>query len=70
MIDIIGNRHGVMDKYIGDAIMEFFGAPIRHEDDHTHAALAAVEMSQALKGFNEGQRKKGQPEFQIGVGQE
>jgi adenylate cyclase len=68
MVDIIFRHHGIVDKYIGDAIMAFFGAPIKREDDHVNAVLAAVEMSQALQGFNEGQRKRGQPELQIGVG--
>ena len=31
MVDIILNRNGIVDKYIGDAIMAFFGAPVKHQ---------------------------------------
>jgi adenylate cyclase len=68
MVDIIMARHGIVDKYIGDAIMAFFGAPVKREDDAMNSVLSGIEMMEALKGFNEGQRKLGKPEFQIGVG--
>ena len=67
-VDIIMNRGGIVDKYIGDAIMAFFGAPVQHEDDPLQAVLAGIEMSEALTGFNARQRELGSPEFQIGVG--
>ncbi len=68
MVDIIINHGGVIDKYIGDAIMAFFGAPVKHEDDAVQAVLAAVEMQQALRSFNAEQRKIGKPEFITGIG--
>ncbi|MFW6212329.1 MAG: adenylate/guanylate cyclase domain-containing protein [Spirochaetota bacterium] len=67
-VDIIMEHGGIIDKYIGDAIMAFFGAPVAHPDDRYQAVLAGIEMSQALEGFNSGQRAAGSPEFQIGVG--
>ncbi len=42
---------GVVDKYIGDAIMALFGAPIAHEDDPERAMAAAWDMQQAAKTF-------------------
>jgi adenylate cyclase len=68
MVDIIAAREGTIDKYIGDAIMAFFGAPARHKDDALNSVLAGIEMTEALDGFNAHQRELGKPEFRIGVG--
>jgi class 3 adenylate cyclase/HAMP domain-containing protein len=68
MVDIIFARGGTVDKYIGDAIMAFFGAPARHEDDALQSVLAGIEMNAALEEFNAQQRELGKPEFRIGVG--
>ncbi len=68
MVDIIMRRNGVIDKYIGDAIMAFFGAPVRHDDDAVSSVHAALEMTEALDEFNGHQRAAGKPEFKIGVG--
>jgi adenylate cyclase len=68
MVDIIMARNGIVDKYIGDAIMAFFGAPVRHEDDAYQSVLAGIEMTEALTEFNRQQRENEKPEFQIGVG--
>ncbi len=68
MVDIIVNRQGIVDKYIGDAIMAFFGAPVKHEDDALQSVLAGIEMSEAVKEFNKNQIEMGKPEFKIGVG--
>jgi class 3 adenylate cyclase/HAMP domain-containing protein len=67
-VDIIMNRNGIVDKYIGDAIMAFWGAPVQHGDDALQAVLAALEMIDALADFNETQRRLGLREFHIGVG--
>ncbi|MGA2613118.1 MAG: adenylate/guanylate cyclase domain-containing protein [Spirochaetia bacterium] len=69
MVDIIMDKHkGMVDKYIGDAIMAIFGAPVRHDDDALQSVLAGLEMREALDGFNAAQRAAGKPEFPIGVG--
>ena len=68
MVDIILNKNGIVDKYIGDAIMALFGAPTRHEDDALQSVLAALEMRDALEVFNERQRAASSPEFRTGVG--
>ena len=67
-VDIIMNRNGIVDKYIGDAIMAFWGAPVKHEDDALQAVLSGLDMIDAVKTFNENQKKIGKPEFQIGIG--
>ena len=68
MVDIIMDHKGVVDKYIGDAIMAFFGAPVKHEEDAYLALLAAFEMLSAVRYFNKSQVAKGAPEFKIGIG--
>ena len=67
-VDIIMNRNGIVDKYIGDAIMAFWGAPVKHDDDALQAVLSGLDMIEAVKGFNENQKKLGKPEFHIGIG--
>jgi adenylate cyclase len=68
MVDIIMNRGGVIDKYIGDAIMAFFGAPVKHDDDALQSVMAGIEMAEAVEEFNAEQIKLGKPEFKIGIG--
>ena len=67
-VDIIYNRNGIVDKYIGDAIMAFWGAPEKHDDDALQSVISGIEMTEAVKKFNENQRKIGKCEFQIGIG--
>jgi adenylate cyclase len=68
MVDIIMARKGIVDKYIGDAIMAFFGAPVKHEDDALQSVKAGLEMDAALADFNARQKAAGKPQWQIGVG--
>jgi len=68
MVDIIMNRGGIVDKYIGDAIMAFFGAPVKHENDALESVRAGIEMVEGAAEFNRRQLASGKPEFRIGVG--
>ena len=68
MVDIIISRGGVIDKYIGDAIMAFFGAPVKHADDAYQSVIAALEMQETLAVLNEERVKEGKPEFKTGIG--
>lgn len=70
MVDVVmrPGRDGIVDKYIGDAIMAFFGAPERHEDDALRSVLAAFEMLDALDDFNAWQAQKSRTPFRIGIG--
>ncbi len=68
MVDVIMNRRGIVDKYIGDAIMAFFGAPVKREDDALQSVLAGIEMTKAVQTFNKGQEEAGLPPFHTGVG--
>ena len=68
MVDIITSHNGVIDKYIGDAIMAFFGAPVKRDNDAIEALYAALEMQEALLEFNREQVRIGKPEFKTGIG--
>jgi adenylate cyclase len=59
---------GVLDKYIGDAIMAFWGAPVSDENQADNAVQAAIGMKEQLEGFNKKQKEKGKPEINIGIG--
>jgi adenylate cyclase len=67
MTDIIFHNKGTIDKFIGDAIMTVFGAPIQNNDDAYRAVKSAIEMNQSLIHFNNShpQLKKG---LEIGIG--
>jgi adenylate cyclase len=68
MVDIIMGRQGMVDKYIGDAIMAIFGAPLRHDDDGLQSVRAGMDMIDALDDWNVRQEKLGKPPFHIGIG--
>jgi len=68
MVDIIMAKNGIIDKYIGDAIMAFFGAPVKHDNDALSSLESAFEMSDALHEFNAQQATLGKPPFKIGIG--
>ncbi|MDR3683328.1 MAG: adenylate/guanylate cyclase domain-containing protein [Geothrix sp.] len=67
MTDQIFSRGGTLDKYIGDAIMAFFGAPSPDPDHARHAVDAAVAMQEALYALNS-QRPEGYPELRMRIG--
>ena len=59
---------GYIDKYIGDAVMALFNAPVALPDHPDAACRAAVAMLEALEQFNGHQREQGQPTLDIGIG--
>ncbi len=61
-------HHGTLDKYIGDAIMAFWGAPVAEPEHAKKAVLAALGMQREAKALNEKFRAKGWPTFKIGIG--
>ena len=64
----IEDNGGVVDKYIGDAVMAIFGAPLRKEDDAARAVKTAFEMCYALKLLNKGFKERGISPIGIGIG--
>lgn len=68
LTDIISANRGTIDKYMGDCVMAFWGAPVEQAD---HAALAcktALEMAQAMIAINQEHVAKGLPEVGVGIG--
>jgi adenylate cyclase len=68
MVDILFKFSGVLDKYIGDAILAVFGAPFSTGQDEDNAVKSAVSMMQALREFNETRVSEGQGAIGIGIG--
>ncbi len=68
MTGIIFKHRGVVDKYIGDAIMAFWGAPIDDPDHPVLACETALEMLERLKDLNKRWREQGKKEISIGIG--
>jgi adenylate cyclase len=68
MTEIIHAHHGTVDKYVGDAIMAFWGAPIDNPNHARDAVLAALAMQRRISSLAEEFNKRGWPELAIGVG--
>ena len=65
---IIYKQRGTIDKYMGDCIMAFWGAPLPDERHAYHAILAGLEMQRALAELQPHFKERGWPEIRIGVG--
>ena len=68
MVDCIQAEGGMLDKFIGDAIMAVFGIPLPHEDDEDRAVRCAIGMIRALTSFNAQRAQAGHKPIDIGVG--
>jgi len=68
MSNIIIDQGGTIDKYMGDAIMALFGAPLEQPDHARQACRAALRMEDTLEELNRQWTKQGRPPLRIGVG--
>jgi PAS domain S-box-containing protein len=68
MVGAIQKHHGTIDKFIGDAVMAVFGAPVANEAHAAFACEAALEMRAALRRFNAAQASRYGADLKIGVG--
>ncbi len=68
MVDVIFDHGGILDKYIGDAIMALFGTPFPRPEDADNALAVANEMMVKLALFNARQKEAGATEIDIGIG--
>ena len=68
MVSIIRSHHGIVDKYVGDAIMALWGVPIGGVDDVYNAVMASLMMRKSLAALNEVRLSRGQNPLKIGMG--
>lgn len=68
MVDCIAHEEGMLDKFIGDAIMAAFGIPVGHDDDADRAVRASISMIRALWAWNALRVEEGKPPVDMGIG--
>lgn len=65
---VIHENRGTIDKYMGDAIMAFWGAPLNDEHHARHALKAGCEMIERLQALKHEFKERGWPDINVGVG--
>lgn len=68
MTDILFTRWGTLDKYIGDAIMGFWGSPFPQDDHAIRGCACALDMREKLKELNAQWAAEGRKQLAIGIG--
>jgi adenylate cyclase len=68
LTEIISTHRGTVDKYMGDCVMAFWGAPVDTPDHAALAVEAALEMAAAIHEVNDAHRRSGRPEISVGIG--
>lgn len=68
MTEVVRDYHGTLDKYIGDAIMAFWGAPVDNPNHALDAVMTAMKMQEKLKLLAEPFKAKGWPVLEAGIG--
>ncbi|MBX2993947.1 MAG: HAMP domain-containing protein [Bdellovibrionaceae bacterium] len=68
MVGVISRNNGVVDKFIGDAILAVWGVPQSDDNDAQNAVKAALEMRSALKELNDWRLARGQEAIYVGMG--
>lgn len=68
MVDIIFHHQGTLDKFIGDAILAFWGAPVQTSDHALQATTTALAMVRRLAVYNRELVDRGRPALAIGIG--
>lgn len=69
MTDIVLKHHGTLDKYVGDAIVAYFGAPLKQADHAHRTCSVALAMREKLPSLHEKWKREGKPliDFRIGI---
>lgn len=68
MAEVIFGHQGTLDKFVGDAIMAFWGAPVQQSDHALRAVRCALDMLAGLERLSEDWQRRGEPPFACGIG--
>ncbi|MDB4943921.1 MAG: Adenylate cyclase [Labilithrix sp.] len=68
MVETIFKYEGTLDKFMGDGIMAFWGAPLTHPDDAVRSTQCALDQMEALGKFNRKRAEAGHPPLAVGMG--
>jgi adenylate cyclase len=68
MVDCIVREEGMLDKFIGDAVMAAFGLPMAHDDDEDRAVRAAIAMIRECQRFSRERVARGAKPVEMGIG--
>jgi adenylate cyclase len=68
MVDCLQKEGGMLDKFIGDAIMAVFGLPLAREDDADRSVRAGIGMLRELDAFNRARKERGMMAIDMGLG--
>ncbi|MBN1260996.1 MAG: GAF domain-containing protein [Anaerolineae bacterium] len=67
-VPIVFEHDGIVDKYVGDALLAIFGRPVEDPEQWQKAVRAALEMQQAMQKLGEGWKVRRLPVFEVGIG--